>query len=117
MVSNAIPLMARLLLQHQQAFEQLLGNAAASNQQQQGQPSTPEDLLAALVRVWCDAFDSIAQPLARKLAACGLAALLGFPVEVGNIFQACQLFHVVLEARLSQTACFHAYGAMPWLLK
>jgi hypothetical protein len=37
----------------------------------------------ALLGVWCDAFDSIAQPLARKLAACGLAAVLAFPVEVG----------------------------------
>jgi hypothetical protein len=90
LVSNAILLFARLLLQHQQAFEQLLGSAAAAGmqpqqqqqQQQQGGGSSPEGLLLAFVCVLCDAFDSIAQPLARKLAACGLAALLAFPVEV-----------------------------------
>jgi hypothetical protein len=93
--ANAILLFARLLLQNQPAFEQMLGAAAAcgisagpagsSEQQQQQQGcsgSTPEQLLLALVAVWCDAFDSIAQPLARKLAACALAALLGLPVKV-----------------------------------
>jgi hypothetical protein len=86
LVSNAILLFPRLLLQHQQAFEQLLGAAAAAGvqpqQQQQSAGSSPEGLLMALVGLLCDAFDSIAQPLARKLAACGLAALLAFPVEV-----------------------------------
>lgn len=85
LVSNALLLFARLLLQHQPAFEQLLSSFAAdsSHQQQQQQAGSPEAVLMALVGVWCDAFDSIAQPLARKLAACGLAALLAFPVEVG----------------------------------
>jgi len=120
MVSNAIPLIARLLLQHQQAFEQLLGNAAASNQQQQGQPSTPEDLLAALVRVWCDAFDSIAQPLARKLAACGLAALIGFPVEVGSVcFEHVQFFSCRAEDKVVISCCLFLciYGATRRLLR
>jgi hypothetical protein len=87
LVSNALLLFARLLLQHQKAFEQLLGSAAAAGvcpPQQQGSSSSPEGLLAALVCIWCDAFDSIAQPLARKLAACGLASLLAFPVEVSQ---------------------------------
>lgn len=95
LVSNAILLFPRLLLQHQQAFEQLLGAAAAAGiqaqqQQQQACGSVPEALLMALVGLLCDAFDSIAQPLARKLAACGLAALLAFPVEVCAGF--CALF-------------------------
>jgi hypothetical protein len=88
-VANSLALFARLLLQHPAAFEQLLGSAAAAgisvgNQQQQQQDggSSPEALLLGLVSVWCEAFDSIAQPLARKLAACGLAALLGLPVKV-----------------------------------
>ncbi|WIA20394.1 hypothetical protein OEZ85_004815 [Tetradesmus obliquus] len=88
-VANSLALFARLLLQHPAAFEQLLGNAAAAGiraadpqqQQQQGGGSSPEALLLGLVSVWCEAFDSIAQPLARKLAACGLAALLGLPVK------------------------------------
>lgn len=87
LVANSLALFARLLLQHPAAFEQLLGNAAAaatgSGQQQQG-GSNPETLLLALVSVWCEAFDSIAQPLARKLAACGLAALIGLPVKVSG---------------------------------
>jgi hypothetical protein len=90
-VANSLALFARLLLQYPAAFEQLLGSAAAAGirannpQQQQhqaGGSSSPEELLLGLVAVWCDAFDSIAQPLARKLAACGLAALLGLPVKV-----------------------------------
>ncbi|WIA40697.1 hypothetical protein OEZ86_004393 [Tetradesmus obliquus] len=88
-VANSLALFARLLLQHPAAFEQLLGNAAAAGiraadpqqQQQQGGGSSPEALLLGLVSVWCETFDSIAQPLARKLAACGLAALLGLPVK------------------------------------
>jgi hypothetical protein len=87
LVSNALLVFARLLLQHQAAFEQLLSSTAAASsshpQQQQQQVGSPEAVLMALVGVLCDAFDSIAQPLARKLAACGLAALLAFPVEVG----------------------------------
>jgi hypothetical protein len=93
-VSNALLLFPRLLLQHQQAFEQLLGNAAASGSVAAAgaggvklppqAASTPEGLLTALLGLWCDAFDSIVQPLARKLAACGLAALLAFPVEVSG---------------------------------
>jgi hypothetical protein len=92
-VANSLALFARLLLQHPTAFEQLLGSAAAAGisatqqqqqqQQQQGGGSSPEALLLGLVSVWCEAFDSIVQPLARKLAACGLAALLGLPVKVG----------------------------------
>lgn len=85
LVANSLALFARLLLQHPAAFEQLLGSAAAATtstgQQQQGS-SSPEALLLALVSVWCEAFDSIAQPLARKLAACGLAAVIGLPVKV-----------------------------------
>jgi hypothetical protein len=94
-VANSLALFARLLLQHPSAFEQLLGSAAAAGvragdpqqqqqqqQQQDGGSSSPEALLLGLVSVWCEAFDSIAQPLARKLAACGLAALLGLPVKV-----------------------------------
>lgn len=94
LVSNAVLLFARLVLQHQQAFEQLLGSAAAAGihpqqQQQQAGGSSPGVLLLAVVGVLCDAFDSIAQPLARKLAACGLAALLAFPVEVGSSTVGC----------------------------
>jgi hypothetical protein len=92
-VANSLALFARLLLQHPAAFEHLLGSAAAAGisagsqqqqQQQDGGGSSPEALLLGLVSVWCDAFDSIAQPLARKLAACGLAALLGLPVKVNT---------------------------------
>lgn len=102
LVSNALPLFARLALQHPAAFEQLLGGAAAAGvavapevaalaalpagpgqqQQQQAVLAGPEGLLVGLVGLWCESFDSIAQPLARKLAACGLAALLALPVKV-----------------------------------
>lgn len=105
LVSNAILLFPRLLLQHQQAFEQLLGAAAAAGiqpqhqqQQQQVPGSGPEALLMALVGLLCDAFDSITQPLARKLAACGLAALLAFPVEV--CAGSCALFQTPCICRL-----------------
>ncbi|KAF6254078.1 hypothetical protein COO60DRAFT_1642619 [Scenedesmus sp. NREL 46B-D3] len=83
-VANSLALFARLLLQHPAAFEQLLGSAAAAGVRagsQQGGGSSAEALLLGLVCVWCGAFDSIAQPLARKLAGCGLAALLGLPVK------------------------------------
>jgi hypothetical protein len=93
-VANSLVLFARLLLQHPAAFEQLLGSTSAAGisattqqqqqQQQQGGGSSPEALLLGLVSVWCEAFDSIAQPLARKLAACGLAALLRLPVKVSR---------------------------------
>jgi len=100
-VANSLALFARLLLQNPKAFEQMIGHAAAAGstsavhlqqQQQQILPGTPgggssrsaEGVLLALVTLWCEAFDSIAQPLARKLSACGLAALLGLPVKVGG---------------------------------
>jgi hypothetical protein len=99
-VANSLALLARLLLQNPKAFEQLIGRAAAAGtataadqqQQQQQQASVPggggsrsaEELLLALVTLWCEGFDSIAQPLARKLSACGLAALLGLPVKVSS---------------------------------
>lgn len=95
LVSNAILLFARLILQQQQVFEQLLGSAAAASsgggasdhqQQQQAGSSTPEGLLMALVGTLCEKFDTIAQPLARKLSVCALAALLGLPVEVRSSF-------------------------------
>lgn len=103
LVSNALLVFARLLLQHQAAFEQLLSSAAADSshpQQQQQQAGSPEAVLMVLVGVWCDAFDSIAQPLARKLAACGLAALLAFPVEVGG-HSSCSCSSSSLSRRLS----------------
>jgi hypothetical protein len=121
LVSNAILVFARLLLQHQHAFEQLLGSAAAAagiqpqqQQQQHGGSSSPEGLLLALVGVLCDAFDSIAQPLARKLAACCLAALLAFPVEVRLLAAHCVFWclasHPAIAAQLHIDCAAKWYG-------
>lgn len=83
-VANSLALFGRLLLQNLSAFEQLLGSAVAAGVYSTGAASGPEGLLIALVGSWCEAFDSIAQPLARKLAACALTTLIGLPVKVSS---------------------------------
>lgn len=81
-VADSLALIGRLLLQCPSAFEQLVGAAAAAGIGASGGGAGPEDLLMFLASLWCEAFDAIAQPLARKLAACALATLIGFPVKV-----------------------------------
>eukprot|EP00878_Enallax_costatus_P033052 GHUV01036429.1.p1 GENE.GHUV01036429.1~~GHUV01036429.1.p1 ORF type:complete len:379 (+),score=66.51 GHUV01036429.1:725-1861(+) len=80
-VANSLTLIGRLLLQSPSAFEQLIGTAAAADIGASGAATGPEVLLVSLGSLWCEAFDSIAQPLARKLSACALATLIGLPVK------------------------------------
>jgi len=86
--ANAFGLYARLLTQNRAAFEQLLGNCAAAGMQlpdryKAEQGLTPaEQLLAVFAELWCDQFDAIAVPLARKLSALGLCGLLALPSKV-----------------------------------
>lgn len=76
-VANCLGLLGRLLLQNPGAFQQLLLAAGGSPGAAGAAPGgSPEAAVGALAELWVDKFDSIAQPLARKLSALALAALL-----------------------------------------
>lgn len=87
-VANALGLFARLLLQNPGAFEQLLGSCAAAGLQPPSSYQAPaglqpaEKLLGALIDLWCDRFDAIAVPVARKLSGLGLCSMLGIHSKV-----------------------------------
>lgn len=84
--ANALALFARLLLASPPAFQQLFAAAAAAGvapppgcAAAAGAASAPEALLAALLALWLETFDSISNPAARRLSALALCASLGLP--------------------------------------
>jgi len=76
-VANALGVFARLLLQNPGAFQQLLLAAAAGGAAAAG--SGAERVVGALTELWVDRMDCVAAPLARKLSALALCALLPLP--------------------------------------
>ena len=84
-VANALGVVARLLLANPAAFQQLVASVAA------GAAGVPvpaaaaaagggvEGVIGALAALWVDKMDAVAQPLARKLHALALCALLALP--------------------------------------
>ncbi len=81
-VANSLGVLARLLLQNPGAFQQLVVATAAASGGGGGGPAvaaTPEQVVHALTEIWVDKFDSITNPLARKLSALALCALLALP--------------------------------------
>jgi hypothetical protein len=78
-VANALGVIARLVLVNPPASQQLLATAGAAGAP--GGGGGPDAAAGALAALWVDAFDSIAAPLARKLSALALCALLALPTK------------------------------------
>ncbi|GBF94095.1 hypothetical protein Rsub_07082 [Raphidocelis subcapitata] len=79
-VANGLSLLARLAVSNPGAFQQQLLSAAAASGAGGGAAGV-EAVVGALTGLWVDRFDSIGQPLARKLNALALAALLPLPTK------------------------------------
>ncbi|GLC33673.1 hypothetical protein PLESTB_000102300 [Pleodorina starrii] len=89
-VTNALPVLARLLLAAPQQFVALCGAVAAADAATAGggaggregipaELSPAEVVLWRLLVLWCEQFDSIGQAGARRLCALGLCRALALP--------------------------------------
>ncbi|KAI8476158.1 MAG: armadillo-type protein [Monoraphidium minutum] len=85
--ANALGVAGRLLLQHPAAFQQILLSATAdAGGGGGGGGGDAERAVGALTDVWVERFDSIGPPLARKLSALALCALLPLPSKAQLAF-------------------------------
>jgi hypothetical protein len=107
--ANVLGVVARLSLQNPAAFRQLLAEAAASAAAAPGsgggggEQQRLEAAVGALAALWVERFDSIGPPLARKLSAAALCALLPLPTKA-------QLAHAGAIAA-AVTAAYHEVEA------
>lgn len=98
-VGNTMCLMSRLLLVNPAAFQDLLVSSAVAGALPASYTLRPHDapterLLGCLLELWTEHFDSVAQPLARKLCAAGLAACLRLRSPVVLTYVGTILSHV-----------------------